>query len=94
MLCAGLRFRPFMPEAEALHKRARATSFRRLATGGAVALAAVGIGLGMHLGLWEPQSVPADQQDSSLGNERSDASVSPEADTKSGSAEAGDEETR
>ncbi len=75
-------------EAEALHKRARATSFRRLATGGAVALAAVGIGLGMHLGLWEPQSVPADQQDSSLGNERSDASVSPEADTKSGSAEA------
>lgn len=42
-------------EAEAAERQAKADARRRLATGGAIALAAVGIGLGVMLGLWRPE---------------------------------------
>jgi hypothetical protein len=45
-------------EAEAAERRARAVARRRLATGGAIALAAVGIGLGIWLGLWRMPNEP------------------------------------
>ena len=44
-------------EADALHRKSRATSTRRLATGGAIAIAAVGIGLGAYLGFWTPSKI-------------------------------------
>ena len=50
-------------EAEAAERFAQAAARRRLATGAAIALAAVGIGLGAYLGLWkhgvEPQRLAA-----------------------------------
>jgi hypothetical protein len=56
-------------EAAAQEKTARATAFRRMATGGAIAVAAVGIGLGIKLGLWdknlpEPVTLPKIEQPS------------------------------
>jgi len=50
-------------QAAAQEKTARATAFRRMATGGAIAVAAVGVGLGIKLGLWdknlpEPVALP------------------------------------
>ena len=44
-------------QAAAQEKTARATAFRRMATGGAIAVAAIGIGLGIKLGLWD-KSLP------------------------------------
>ncbi|MER9130859.1 PAN domain-containing protein [Mesorhizobium sp. M0768] len=44
-------------QAAAQEKTARATAFRRMATGGAIAVAAVGVGLGIKLGLWD-KSLP------------------------------------
>ena len=43
-------------EAEALRKRAAAISQRRLATGIAIAVAALGVGLGFYLGFWNNRS--------------------------------------
>ncbi|QKC83476.1 hypothetical protein EB232_19330 [Mesorhizobium sp. NZP2077] len=40
-------------EAAAQEKISRAAALRRIATGGAIAVAAVGIGLGLKLGLWD-----------------------------------------
>ncbi|ESW90265.1 PAN domain-containing protein [Mesorhizobium sp. C280B] len=56
-------------QAAAQEKTARATAFRRMATGGAIAVAAVGIGLGIKLGLWdknlpEPVKLPRVEQPS------------------------------
>ena len=45
-------------EAEAAERLAQATARRRLATGAAIALAAIGIGLGVYLGLWRPRIEP------------------------------------
>jgi hypothetical protein len=45
-------------EAEAAERLAQATARRRLATGAAVALAAIGIGLGVFFGLWKPRIEP------------------------------------
>ncbi|RWE78249.1 PAN domain-containing protein [Mesorhizobium sp.] len=46
-------------EAAAQEKVAKAAAFRRMATGGAIAVAAIGIGLGLKLGLWQkPQVIP------------------------------------
>ncbi|ESW76763.1 MULTISPECIES: PAN domain-containing protein [unclassified Mesorhizobium] len=58
-------------QAAAQEKTARATAFRRMATGGAIAVAAVGIGLGINLGLWdktlpEPAALPTIEQPSDL----------------------------
>ncbi|MER9578585.1 PAN domain-containing protein [Mesorhizobium sp. M0027] len=56
-------------QAAAQEKTARATAIRRMATGGAIAVAAVGIGLGIKLGLWdknvpEPVMLPRVEQPS------------------------------
>ncbi|TGT85408.1 MULTISPECIES: PAN domain-containing protein [unclassified Mesorhizobium] len=40
-------------EAAAQEKISRAAALRRIATGGAIAVAAIGIGLGLKLGLWD-----------------------------------------
>ncbi|ESX80678.1 hypothetical protein X759_12165 [Mesorhizobium sp. LSHC420B00] len=58
-------------QAAAQEKTARATAIRRMATGGAIAVAAVGIGLGIKLGLWdktlpEPVALPTIEQPSDL----------------------------
>lgn len=46
-------------EAAAQEKIAKAAALRRIATGGAIAVAAIGIGLGLKLGLWQkPQVTP------------------------------------
>ena len=45
-------------EAEALHKRSVAIAQRRLATGVAIGVAALGIGLGLYFGLWGNSGVP------------------------------------
>ncbi len=45
-------------EAEAAERLARAAARRRLATGAAIALAAIGIGLGIYLGFWKPRVEP------------------------------------
>ena len=50
-------------EAAAQQTMARATGLRRLATGGAIALAAVGIGLGVMLGFWQPEETIASGKD-------------------------------
>ena len=50
-------------EAAAQRTMARATGLRRLATGGAIALAAVGIGLGVMLGFWQPEETVASSKD-------------------------------
>jgi predicted aspartyl protease len=45
-------------EAEAAEKLAQASARRRLATGASIAIAAVGIGLGVFLGFWKPRVGP------------------------------------
>ncbi|RWB40286.1 MAG: hypothetical protein E5W15_08100 [Mesorhizobium sp.] len=45
-------------EAAAQEKVAKAAAFRRMATGGAIAVAAIGIGLGLKLGLWQKPQLP------------------------------------
>ena len=50
-------------EAAAQRTMTRATGLRRLATGGAIALAAVGIGLGVMLGFWQPEETVASSKD-------------------------------
>jgi hypothetical protein len=45
-------------EALAAERLAQAAARRRLATGGAIALAAIGIGLGVYLGFWKPRVEP------------------------------------
>lgn len=51
-------------EARAKEMAARSSGFRRLATGGAIAVAAIGVGLGVFLGFWqpEPQQLAKDPQ--------------------------------
>jgi hypothetical protein len=45
-------------EADAAERFAQAAARRRLATGAAIALAAIGIGLGIYLGFWKPRVEP------------------------------------
>jgi hypothetical protein len=45
-------------EADAAEKLARAVARRRLATGAAIAMAAIGIGLGVLFGFWKPRVGP------------------------------------
>jgi hypothetical protein len=53
-------------EAEAGEKLAQASARRRLATGAAIAIAAVGIGLGVFLGFWKPRVEPGQVTTSSV----------------------------